>query len=1092
VDEVPEGVAAGPAPTPLPAPICAPTDFSGPAGIPVPTDLSGARGVQVTQGSGTSIQVNLDLGHPAPEEAVATDGDFRADLVAMLRALDAKARTGYLPAYLQAGADVAKMARTVRLIGRVRRAPDRRDRDREVEFGKGGSRVPKPAPPENERMYAPPSELDDRADEAARAWAEVVAEHERLVVLGDPGMGKSWLIRTETHRLAESAIAALTDPAVGLAGVVIPVPIRADVLAAADGRRFPDAVVAVLAAQELLPTRSLSRFAQVVAQGGVTLLIDALDEVPRQLAQQTGAEPRKRLDDLLRGWVQDCPGAVRCVLTSRLAGYSGSPVPGAREVELLPFTSQDVRDAMREWHLRPVAAGRVRQHLDSPGVAGMSRIPLLLALLCSLAAQLPDQEPLPTTRTALYRAVTWRFLSGDHRSTDPGSRAASSPPTERETLLPILADLALAFADTPSGWVDRMPHADLAGRIARMPDLLPSLGGSSSQVIRTLIEDTGVLVPAGNPRLGEQSYMFLHRTFAEYLVARRMTEMSAPERTRLLNEHQWFDPAWSEVFPLLGGLLAAEPATVGQARDLVRHFLFQRRDPLYRAFSTALRILGEAPRPDDLLGPAENERIERVVVACLDVPAIGSRIAATCARMPAWPSVLTEVLPRLTIHPRRPVRRAAVMAVASRNEDEWIQLVLDRLYDVARSVRDEALRSLARHEHPEIVMTLRDCARHSNVGVRVTAVEGLMDRAPAEAEAVLLAPLKAEDTMAEYAIEVSPLRRKAKVHAFEDQDEPSHDRRFLDLLLNLSESYGYADTLNRFGTESGPAIINLLLERLDEDEYPPRARAAIVRTLKERREPAVVAACARALRRHPPPDAPEDSEPVSEEQQLLDILARSDEPAALRLRVGLRRALAQPNDSRVLPMAGRLLDSDALGLLFNIIRQMTTATDSGTTQAGLDHLGGPDRATRARLQTILIADENAPEVVTFLLRFGKRVKITGTPFRVWDEAALSALVTYDDDRVPPALLAAVSYGNYMDTDIAVREVVARNDPRTLVDSGRFGPWLALGAHDDRIEVAARLVDRLYHLLPARDRTLVLKRLGRVTVWAVRLSGSGPG
>jgi hypothetical protein len=278
------------------------------------------------------------------------------------------------------------MARTVRVLGQVRRSPATDEPGSDPRLGAEGR--------EQARMYALPAERGKR-EGAPQPWDQLAGEHPQLVVLADPGMGKSWLIRAETHRLALAATGTLANASTGVENALIPVPIRADVLAAAPGRDLAEAVGGYLAEEGQLAARSAARMRQRIAAGGVVLLVDALDEVPRAAATAGGQAPVKRLQDLLRQWAGGCPGTARCVLTSRLAGYTGPPVLGAREAELLPFTPQDTRAALPTWHLTAQAARRVDHLLGNPAVAGMARVPLLVALICSLAADPDWAEVIP-------------------------------------------------------------------------------------------------------------------------------------------------------------------------------------------------------------------------------------------------------------------------------------------------------------------------------------------------------------------------------------------------------------------------------------------------------------------------------------------------------------------------------------------------------------------------------------------------------------------------------------------------------------------------------------------------------------------------
>jgi hypothetical protein len=65
----------------------------------------------------------------------------------------------------------------------------------------------------------------------------------------------------------------------------------------------------------------------------------------------------------------------------------------------------------------------------------MAWIPLLLALICSLAADPDRAQPLPRTRTEVYGAVVWQFLSGPHRITRTAEYLGEA---DRQALLAVL------------------------------------------------------------------------------------------------------------------------------------------------------------------------------------------------------------------------------------------------------------------------------------------------------------------------------------------------------------------------------------------------------------------------------------------------------------------------------------------------------------------------------------------------------------------------------------------------------------------------------------------------------------------------------
>lgn len=564
----------------------------------------------------------------------ATPAELRSDLIKLLDGLDEQARAGRLPPYLPAGTDATELSRTARVRPQVRTGPSGDEPGGQTDDG----------------VYRlPVDRLHD--SEPPRPWPQVAAEYRRLVVLADPGLGKSWLVRTETHRLCGEALDHL-PPAPGPAA--IPVPLRCDQLAAAAGRDLADRAAGFLVAQGLLDERSRGGVAAMVRSGEAVVLLDALDELT-----PTESGPVRKL---VWSWADQAGEHARCVITSRIAGYTGSPLPGARVVELQAFTREDVKEAIKA-RLPPAAAAQLLDRVADPATRSMARIPLLLALLCSLAAQATGGEALPATRGQLFERVLRWFLTGEHRrQDDPGARVRDD--VEVELLLQILAPLAFTFATQPAGWTDLMRTDGLLNTI-RAASAFNEFGRPAGDVLRELSVEAGVLVPDGDPSAGQSPrYLFLHRCVAEYLTARHLATFPGADRLDTIERYRGSGPGWAEVITLLG-----ERLTPDGARELIQYLRAAENDP-HDALITAARVWGARPDVGQLLAPAQaNELAGQLDDLFQDERTRPSACSAYVAMTYLPQPVLTRLMTYRTDQDEN-LQRAAAEALADREGPE--------------------------------------------------------------------------------------------------------------------------------------------------------------------------------------------------------------------------------------------------------------------------------------------------------------------------------------------------------------------------------------------------------------------------------------
>ena len=268
----------------------------------------------------------------------------------------------------------------------------------------------------------------------------------------------------------------------------------------------------------------------------MVLLLDALDELPNELYDT--------LIGWLRAWVRTHRPPERLYLTSRLAGYHSLPpdlmaagAPGAArvELELVAFTPAEIHRYIRHISayfgdaIDSTIGHRLADELwwqleQNPPMLGLAQTPLLLTLICLAFAHAGQGRKLqlPVTRCELYAKCLEGLLGRWPHARREGWES------EQEDELPLkrnlLAEIAWQLSGTnPEKTLFSRPEIkqSLEGQpclaIRQKLGWTEELGWKSGRVLDELAQVHGVLIRMG---IGSDSrYLFLHRTFQEYLLA---------------------------------------------------------------------------------------------------------------------------------------------------------------------------------------------------------------------------------------------------------------------------------------------------------------------------------------------------------------------------------------------------------------------------------------------------------------------------------------------------------------------------------------------------------------------------------------------
>jgi hypothetical protein len=348
---------------------------------------------------------------------------------------------------------------------------------------------------------------------------QTIQNQKRLVVLGDPGSGKTMFLR---HVAFTYARQGLDD----FDGQPIPVYLELNRVESAGG----DLLAALTKTLENHNFPGAEGFLKSALENhALLILLDGLDEV------NAAARPVlvKQIQDLDQKHAEN-----RIIVTCRKAVYQGELdawVDG--KLEIIEFSDQQIQRFMTSWQ-KDMPAEKSIEHFfrtlqERPQIMALARNPLLLTMVAYLYVD--TEFALPHSRSEFYSRSTdllldqWKLERNRYKATHKRI---------------VLQRLAL-FNQSQAGKTGERRTLELADVLKEIRAVLPDLMLKTEDVqplLDEIVQRSGLMLVLD----GGTRYQFTHLTLQEYFAARALES----DQKGLLDFYRATPDAWREVVRL--------------------------------------------------------------------------------------------------------------------------------------------------------------------------------------------------------------------------------------------------------------------------------------------------------------------------------------------------------------------------------------------------------------------------------------------------------------------------------------------------------------------------------------------------------------
>ncbi|WGM38169.1 NACHT domain-containing protein [Caulobacter sp. NIBR1757] len=370
-------------------------------------------------------------------------------------------------------------------------------------------------------VHVNPKEIENELSRVA--FADLKASFSRIVVLGDPGGGKSTLCQRLCYDLAKNAFHALQygdRPQIGQSEQKIPFRV---ILRQFEQARVKEPQLSlfdylVRDTRQHVPgdvTDVSEALSYLFVCGRAVFAFDGLDEILE-------TSRRREFVDLVQAFCELYP-LCPSIITSRVVGYDSAPMPGDYEEYVLEkFDNAEVSEYTKKFfkvvgeHTEAEAAAQSQRFLQQTerNAADLRRNPLMLGLMAWL---FNSQKDIPSNRPEIYRECA--VLMFERWDPDRGILPDLPDDFDRLQLFSEIAARVYGDPKLSAGVERQWLETELRQYFGALYENRSKAIAAARSLLEFLVGRAWVMT-----EVGDRVFAFTHQTFLEYFFSRSIDD----------------------------------------------------------------------------------------------------------------------------------------------------------------------------------------------------------------------------------------------------------------------------------------------------------------------------------------------------------------------------------------------------------------------------------------------------------------------------------------------------------------------------------------------------------------------------------------